>query len=235
MIWREEIVEKEITAVIFDMDGVLFDTEKLFLDTYKEVAEEKGMRYIEKAVMGCIGLNIRDTELLFKQEYGEDFPFDEYHTICTERARKKIEEQGLPMKQGVRELLAYLKERGYRIALASSTNRRGVLGHLNRAEITGFFEVIIGGDMVGHGKPEPDIYLRACEELGTNPADTLAIEDSPNGIRSAHAAGVKPVMVPDLIAPTPEIERLLYAKCENLEAVKEMLVKQKQPAVYTAE
>ena len=81
--------------------------------------------------------------------------------------------------------------------------------------------------MIEHGKPEPDIYLRACEELGINPTDTLAIEDSPNGIRSAHAAGLKPIMVPDLIAPTPEIERLLYAKCESLEDVKEMLVKQK--------
>ena len=228
-------MDKEIKAVVFDMDGVLFDTEKLFLDTYKEVADEKGISYSEKAVLGCIGLNIKDTEALFKQEYGEDFPFGEYHAMCTERARSKIAEQGLPMKRGVSELLTYLKEEGYRIARASSTSRRGVLGHLDRAGITSFFEVIIGGDMIEHGKPEPDIYLRACEELGINPTDTLAIEDSPNGIRSAHAAGLRPIMVPDLIAPTPEIERLLYAKCKNLEDVKEMLVKQKQPAVRTAE
>lgn len=228
-------MDREIIAVVFDMDGVLFDTEKLFLDTYKEVAEEKGMVYLEKAVMGCIGLNIKDTEALFQKEYGGDFSFAEYHAICTERARRKIEEHGLPMKAGVRALLTYLREEGYRIALASSTSRRGVLGHLARAEITGFFEVIIGGDMVERGKPEPDIYLRACEELGTAPGNTIAIEDSPNGIRSAYAAGLKPIMVPDLIAPTPEIERLLYAKCESLMGVKELFLKKKESAVCTAE
>lgn len=215
---------KKIKAVVFDMDGVLFDTEKLFLDTYKEIADEKGMAYNEKVVMGCIGLNIRDTEALFKKEYGGDFPFAEYHAECAERARRKIEEHGLPIKQGVHGLLTYLKGEGYRIALASSTSRRGVLGHLDRAGITGFFEVIIGGDMVEHGKPAPDIYLRACEELKARPEDTLAIEDSPNGLRSAYAAGLKPVMVPDLIAPTPETECLLYAKCESLEDVKRMLM-----------
>ena len=81
--------------------------------------------------------------------------------------------------------------------------------------------------MVERGKPEPDIYLRACEELGTEPSYTLAIEDSPNGIRSAFAAGLKPIMVPDLIAPSPEIEKLLYEKCGTLLDVKEMLVKKK--------
>lgn len=220
-------MEKKIAAVVFDMDGVLFDTERLFLDMYKEVAQEKGMPYSERAVMGCIGRNMQDTEMLFKEEYGEDFPFAEYHALCEEHARKKIEERGLPMKQGVCELLTYLKDEGWRIALASSTSRRGVLGHLNRAHIIDFFEVIIGGDMVERGKPSPDIYLRALRELGIEPPQALAIEDSPNGIRSAFAAGLKPVMVPDLIAPSPEIEELLYAKCETLHDVREMLVKRK--------
>lgn len=220
-------MEKKIAAVVFDMDGVLFDTERLFLDMFKEVAQEKGMPYKERAVMSCIGRNIQDTEMLFKEEYGEDFPFAEYHALCGERARQRIAAQGLPVKQGVCELLTYLKEEGWRIALASSTSRRGVTGHLNRAHIMDFFEVIIGGDMVERGKPEPDIYLRACEELGTEPSYTLAIEDSPNGIRSAFAAGLKPIMVPDLIAPSPEIEKLLYEKCETLLDVKEMLVKKK--------
>lgn len=216
-------MKKEITAVVFDMDGVLFDTERLFLDTYREVAQEKGMAYSKKAVIGCIGRNIQDTEMLFKEEYGEDFPFAEYHALCEERARRRIEQCGMPIKQGVEELLTYLKAERYRIALASSTSRRGVLGHLDRAGIRDFFEVIIGGDMVERGKPAPDIYLRACRELGTEPPYTIAIEDSPNGIRSAHAAGLKPVMVPDLIAPTPEIESLLYARFETLHGVREML------------
>jgi len=125
------------------------------------------------------------------------------------------------------EILTFLKENGYKIGLASSTSRHGVLGHVNRAGITDFFEVIVGGDMVEHSKPKPDIYLLACEKLGVKPENTIAIEDSPNGIRSAHAAGLKAVMVPDMIAPTPEIEALLYKKFDSLLGVRAMLAEQK--------
>ena len=97
------------------------------------------MPYKERAVMGCIGRNIQDTEMLFKEEYGEDFPFAEYHALCGERARQRIEAQGLPMKQGVCELLTYLKEEGWRIALASSTSRRGSDGAFKQGAYNGFF------------------------------------------------------------------------------------------------
>ena len=211
-------------AVVFDMDGVLFDTERLFMEAGTQLLMEKGIENADEAVMGCIGLNMRDTRALFLKVCGEDFPFEEYHKKCGARVKDIIEKEGLPLKTGVRELLGYLKEAGYRIALASSTSQSGVLKHLDRAELHEYFEVVIGGDMIEHGKPEPDIYLRACEELGVTPEKTFAIEDSANGIRSAHAAGLKTIMVPDLIAPTPELESLLYAKYDSLLDVKEMLM-----------
>ena len=210
-------------AVVFDMDGVLFDTERLFMEAGTQLLMEKGIENAEGAVMGCIGLNIRDTKALFLKVCGEDFPFEEYHKKCGDLVKNKIEKEGLPLKRGVRELLTYLKEAGYRIALASSTSRSGVLKHLDRAGLRKYFEIVIGGDMIEHGKPEPDIYLKACEGLGVNPKESYAIEDSANGIRSAHAAGLKTIMVPDLIAPTSELERLLYAKYDSLLDVKEML------------
>ena len=211
-------------AVVFDMDGVLFDTERLFMEAGTQLLTEEGIENADEAVMGCIGLNIRDTKALFLKVCGEDFPFEEYHEKCGDRVKDKVEKEGLPLKRGVRELLAYLKETGYRIALASSTSRSGVLKHLDRAGLREYFNVVIGGDMIEHGKPEPDIYIKACEELGVEPGEAYAIEDSANGIRSAHGAGLKTIMVPDLIVPTPELENLLYAKYDSLLDVKEMLL-----------
>lgn len=211
-------------AVVFDMDGVLFDTERLFMEAGTQLIKEKGIENAEEAVMGCIGLNMRDTKALFLKVCGEDFPFEEYHRKCGALVREKIEKEGLPLKKGVKELLSYLKEAGYKIALASSTSQSGVFKHLERAGLREYFAVVIGGDMIEHGKPEPDIYLRACEELGIKPDTAFAIEDSANGIRSAHGAGLHTIMVPDLIAPTPQLEALLYAKYDSLLDVRDMLM-----------
>lgn len=211
-------------AIVFDMDGVLFDTERLFLEAGTQLLKESGIENAGEAMMGCIGLNTRDTKALFLKVCGEDFPFEEYQKKCGSLVKDKIIKEGLPLKRGVRELLAYLKEAGYRIALASSTSQKGIRKHLEVAGLEEYFAVVIGGDMIEHGKPEPDIYLRACGELGVNPEEAFAIEDSANGIRSAHGAGLKTIMVPDLIAPTPELKSLLYAKYDSLLDVKEMLM-----------
>lgn len=213
-----------LKAVVFDMDGVLFDTERLFMEAGTQLLMEKGIENAGEAVMGCIGLNMRDTKALFLKVCGEDFPFEEYHKKCGTLVKDRIIKEGLPIKRGARELLIYLKESDYRIALASSTSQKGIRKHLEAADMEEFFEVIIGGDMIEHGKPEPEIYLKACEALGAEPGEAYAIEDSANGIRSAHGAGLKTIMVPDLIAPTPELESLLYAKYDSLLDVKEMLL-----------
>ena len=117
---------------------------------------------------------------------------------------------------GVHEILEYLKENRIPTALASSTRRTAVMEHLDRAGITSYFQRIICGDMVEHGKPAPDIYLKACEELGVAPGQALAVEDSFNGIRSAYAAGLYTVMVPDQLPPTEEILALVDKKCDSL-------------------
>ena len=145
-----------------------------------------------------------------------DMSFEELHEDCSRRFKKKEEREGLPEKPGVHEILEYLKENRIPTALASSTRRTAVMEHLDRAGITSYFQKIICGDMVEHGKPAPDIYLKACEELGVAPGQALAVEDSFNGIRSAYAAGLYTVMVPDQLPPTEEILALVDKKCDSL-------------------
>lgn len=210
-------------AVIFDMDGVLFDTERLSISCWLETAERMGLGDIREGAYGCIGLNRTDSRIFIRQLYGDAFPYDEFRANNSALFQKKIERDGLPVKKGAREILSWLKETGIKTAVASSTNTQTVTGHMERAGFLPYFQEIIGGDMVEHSKPRPDIYLMACRRLGVEPEKASAIEDSPNGIRSAHAAGMLPIMVPDMVEPTAEIEALLFRKCGDLFEVKEFL------------
>lgn len=209
--------------VIFDMDGVLFDTERVYAEIYEEIAKEWGLGDVREAVLGCIGRNANDSRQFFFQCMGPDFPYDEYvgETIARYKAREAKE--GLPMKKGVVELLSYLKQENCHIGLASSTKREKVQMYIERAGIADYFEVVIGGDMVEHSKPRPDIYLIACKELGSKPEETYAIEDSPNGIRAAYGAGMKAIMVPDMIQPEKEITEMTCNICRDLLEVKNYL------------
>ena len=211
-------------AVVFDMDGILFDTERLCMEVWNEFADEMGIENIEKALVGCIGLNRTDTRIFLENFYGKDFPYDELRQTTSERMAKRMEKE-IPMLPGVRELLDYLSERKVPIGLASSSRSEVIKSHITRAGLTDYFQVVVGGDMIEHSKPLPDIYLIACEKLGVSPEDAYAIEDSPNGIRSAYSAGMKAIMVPDLIEPTEEMEEKATVILPSLFAVKEWFEK----------
>lgn len=213
-------------AVIFDMDGVLFDTERLCMDSWSVIARKQGITDVEKVFPLCIGLNNTDTKALVLKHYGQDFPFEEFVGEASVWFRSYVKENGLPVKKGVREILEFLKADGWKIGLASSTRYESVVKHLEHTGLREYFGVIVGGDMVEHSKPRPDIYLIACDKMGVEPAKAYAIEDSPNGIRAAHAAGMKPVMVPDMIAPTEEIRMLTHEIFEDLTKVQEFLAAQ---------
>ena len=132
----------------------------------------------------------------------------------------------LKQKPGIRELLLFLREQGIKTAVASSTRRELVCRELEEGGLLHLFDQVICGDMVKRSKPEPDIYLKACEALGVEPEQAYAIEDSYNGIRSAHRAGMKPIMVPDLAGPTKEMELLADRILPSLLEVKDMLEKE---------
>lgn len=210
-------------AVIFDMDGVLFDTERVYAAGWVEAAGEFGYSDVEKPVLGAIGRNAVDTRALFVELMGPEFPYDAVWNRSREITRTKLDTEGIPVMKGVRQLLDYLKSADYRIGLASSTRKERVVEQLAQAGIADYFQIVVGGDMVEHSKPNPEIYLLACKQLGVDPAVTYAIEDSPNGIRSAYGAGMKVLMVPDMIPPSEEIRMLCTGIFDDLLAVKDYL------------
>lgn len=210
-------------AVVFDMDGVIFDSERAVMQCWKEVASRHNIPNIEKAILACTGTTMVRTREIMLNLYGADFPYDEYARESSAIFHSRYDGGRLPMKPGVKELLSFLKEHGKKIALASSTRQQVVTDELRDAGIIGYFDRIICGDMVSRSKPAPDIFLKACEELNVSPSDSYAIEDSYNGIRAAHAGGLHPIMVPDLLPADEEMQSLAEIVLPNLTSVMEYL------------
>lgn len=197
-------------TVVFDMDGVLFDTEALVLSCWKIIGEKYGLRGIEDVFRRCIGTNSSETRRIVNSYLGDGLEYERFRRETSYLFHKKTDEKGIPVKRGARELLSYLKVNGYQVGLASSTRRQVVEQELEQTGLLTFFSVIIGGDMVRHSKPHPEIYQLACRELGVDPGQAFAIEDSFHGVRSAHAAGMKVFMIPDLIEPDEEMRELAF-------------------------
>ena len=197
-------------AVVFDMDGVIFDTERLVIEFWKEVAKKHNVPNIEHTCIQCLGTNRVRTREIFLENYGADFPFDPYRAEVTELFNTHYKGVPLPTKPGVRELLSYLQEQDIKVGLASSTAQHLVRDEIGTAGLLPYFQTLVCGDMVEHSKPAPDIFLKACEILNADPTKSIAIEDSFNGIRSAHCAGMTPIMVPDQVQPTDEIRALAF-------------------------
>lgn len=210
-------------AVVFDMDGVIFDSERAVMQCWKEVSSRHNIPDIEKAILACTGTTMVRTREIMLNLYGADFPYDEYARESSAIFHSRYDGGRLPMKPGVKELLTFLKERGKKIALASSTRQQVVTDELRDAGIIEYFDRIICGDMVSRSKPAPDIFLKACEELNVSPSDSYAIEDSYNGIRAAHAGGLHPIMVPDLLPADEEMQSLAEIILPNLTSVIEYL------------
>lgn len=197
-------------AVVFDMDGVIFDTERLVIEFWKEVAKKHNIPNVEHTCIQCLGTNRVRTREIFLENYGADFPFDPYRAEVTELFNTHYKGVPLPTKPGVRELLSYLQEQNIQVGLASSTAQHLVRDEIGTAGLLPYFQTLVCGDMVEHSKPAPDIFLKACEILNADPTKSIAIEDSFNGIRSAHCAGMTPIMVPDQVQPTDEIRTLAF-------------------------
>ena len=204
-----------IRAIIFDKDGTLHDTEKVYLEAWTLAAKELNVPDIESTVRDCTGTTIPWIADYWAKKY-PDIPFEDYFPR-RQHHYFRILEDGVPVKTGAIELLTYLKAQGYRIGMATSTPWNTVKDHLERTDMMGYFDTIVAGDMIEHGKPAPDIYLLAAERLGVDPAECIGVEDSLSGVRAICAAGMRAVMVPDLIMPTEEIENMRWKKCEGLD------------------
>lgn len=222
---KDDYLHMTIKAVIFDMDGVIFDSEALVIETWQEVAKRHSFSNVEQVCHECLGTNAQATKEIFLKHYGRDFPYDEYKKEMSQLFHERAAGGKLRQKPGIKELLHFLKENGLKTAVASSTRESVVRQELSEGGLLKWYDKIICGDMVSRSKPAPDIFLKACEELEISPSMAFVIEDSYNGIRAAHEAGTHPIMVPDLAEPTAEMEALTVRILPSLLAVKEYLSK----------
>lgn len=211
------MMQNDPIAVVFDMDGVLFDSESVYIEGYVMYAAEYPQ--IRETSLSCIGANGIRTREIFMEKYGEDFPFDAYYR----KVKDYVASHPIPLKPRVHSILSWCREQGLPTALASSTRRESVMRMLNEAKLTAYFDVIVCGDMVSHSKPHPEIFLAAADRLGVQPQDCYVIEDSYNGIRCARNAGMHPIMVPDILQPDDEIKPMCEAVLPDLGAAQAYL------------
>ncbi len=207
---------EDVKAVLFDMDGVIFDSERLYLDCCAEAAAELNMENIEEVCLRCIGVTKEITRAILLEAYREETLVDRFTAQAVSLFREKYREGRLEMKPGVVELLQELKKNGVKTAIASSTKTEIVEKEILDAGIRPYFDCVVGGDQAGRSKPNPDIFLKTAEELEEAPESCVVIEDSFNGIRAAKAAGMTAIMVPDLLAPDKEIRTLADHVVSNL-------------------
>ena len=210
-------------AFIFDMDGVIFDSERLYIDCCIEIAEKLGMDHIVETCHRCIGVTTEVTRAILLETYRDIDLVDRFREQSVALVRSKIDSGLLELKPGVRELLDFLRAKGCHIAIASSTRTDIVEKELADAGLIGYFSAVVGGDRAQRSKPNPDIFLKAAELLGEKPENCVVIEDSFNGIRAAKAAGMTAIMVPDQLVPDEEIRGIADFVLPSLLVVKEQI------------
>lgn len=218
-----ESSKSRVRLAIFDMDGLLFDTENLFLRLTKETEKELGYSIPYSLHMESIGRTFDDVKELFRDHFGDGFPFREFFTRTKERVYSHIQREGMPVKEGARELIQALAERNIVLALASSSPRWIVEDNLSAAGMQSSFSIVVCGDEIEQGKPAPDIFFKTAELASVDPKEALVFEDSNNGIRAASAAGMRAVMVPDIKPAEKEVEQMAFrAYSSLLEALEEI-------------
>lgn len=212
-----------IKGVLFDMDGVILDTEKLYIRFWQEAAQFFGYPMTHEMGLGMRSLSKEAGEHQLKEYLGEDVDYYMIRNKRIEMMSAFIEKNGVEVKPGISELLHFLKENGIKTAVATSSPLDRTKKYLSQVGFVDSFDELVSGHMVEHGKPAPDIYLYAAEKLGLSPEECLVIEDSPTGIKAAYKAGCVPVMVPDQDEPDENLKKLVYAVAENLLAIRNMI------------
>jgi beta-phosphoglucomutase-like phosphatase (HAD superfamily) len=211
------------SAIIFDMDGLMLHSEVIYHQAWQETAESLGYRLNSQLYLQLVGRSNAESERLMQAQFGDDFPVEVFRTQWITRWRELVMTQGIPTKPGLLPLLDWLEDLALPKAVGTSSNWREAEICLKRTDLWHRFHPIITIDQVQAGKPAPDIFLRAAEQLGYAPQDCLVLEDSNAGVKAAANAGIPVVMVPDLQTPTPESQQLATAIFESLQAVHDWL------------
>lgn len=212
-------------AVIFDMDGLMIDSERVTFEGYVDLCAKEGKTLTKDIYIQCLGKPHAGIHQVFYDHFGNDFPIPRIMKENQALMAQRFEKEGVPVKEGLVCLLKYLKEKGYKTIVATSSIRSRVDKILQLANITEYFDDSICGDEVEHGKPAPDIFLNACEKLGVQPEEALVLEDSEMGIEAAHRAGIDVICIPDMKYPEKQYEEKCAAIYKDLNAVKDWLEK----------
>lgn len=214
-----------LSGAIFDMDGLMFDSEHLVYKIWQEMLTTDGYSYSPDIFKQTIGLRRNSSEKIYKSIFGQDFDYDGYkeksHNIFIDR----VVREGVPVKKGLYEILEYLKMQDFKIALATSTSSQTAIRLLKMAGVYEYFDALVCGDDVKHGKPHPEVFLTAAKQLGLAPQCCAAFEDSINGIKSAYSAGMTTFMVPDFLQPTSEIMPMIDFLCRDLSQAADFMQK----------
>jgi len=209
-------MQLDFAAVVFDMDGTLFGTERLAIDGLRAAFGEQGIEVSERTLEHVIGRSGKETREYLGGLVPGDLGLEQILRRGSEIINVRIEREGLPVKPGVEQILRFLRTRGIRLGLATSTRSTTARDNLRRADIDGYFATVVGGDDVEHHKPHPEVYLRATRELGVEPKQTIAIEDSDLGIQSASAAGLRVIHIPDIKQIDGQTKALIHREYPTL-------------------
>lgn len=213
------ITMKDINVVIFDMDGLMFDTEAVCFKAMKAVLADHGYTMTKEIYTKLVGSNGEYVRQVLKQTYGDDYPAEMLSRLTGQKMMADIDENGLPIKPGLYELIAYLKSKNIKMYLASSTKRARVCHYLEMAHLTDTFDGMICGDEVTRTKPDPQIFEIALQKSGETSDHALILEDSHNGIIAASRAHIPVLCIPDMKYHDKSIMDLCVAVKETLNDV----------------
>lgn len=211
-----------IKAVIFDMDGTITDTEWCNVRFWCEASREFGFDMQEEDILYIRSLEAKRSAEYLASKY-EGFDYYQVRELRRKLMREYVDANGVQAKPGVKELLTYLKDNGIKTALATATQYQHAERYMKDLGFFDLFDSIVCTSMVEHGKPAPDVFLYACKCIGEDPGNCIAVEDSPNGVRSAAAAGCITVMVPDLTPADEEMRSLIAAEASSLLELRDMI------------
>jgi HAD superfamily hydrolase (TIGR01509 family) len=215
---------KSIQAVIFDMDGLMLDSQRIATIAWERAAATLGHRLTNEINLSLIGRTIPDTNEILRKAFGSDFPVNEVRYLAEKEFTDLTRDSGIPVKRGLRELLDFLEQRHLKLAVATSTQRYYCLHNLQQSDLARKFKVIVCGDEVPRGKPAPDIFLKVSKLLDVIPEHCVVLEDSYAGVRAAHHARMIPIMVPDLKEADDEMHTLAHAVVSDLFAAKDVIL-----------
>ncbi|WP_066495278.1 HAD family hydrolase [Abyssisolibacter fermentans] len=222
----------QISAVLFDMDGLILDTERLSKVYWEKVGKEYGYDISLDFMISIIGSGIEEAKELFCEQFGADFPFHEIRNKKNSMIKDYLIKNGVPKKKGIVELLEYLQKNAIPRVVATTTYRKDAVALLKGAGIYEYFNEVVCGDEVTKVKPDPEIYIKASSKIGVDPINCLILEDSHRGIKAAYKAGANPVFIPDMLGENEEIKGLIKFKCDSLLDVIDILENDVQKVVY---